>query len=154
MRFLLSLFAVFFLAFFGGAETGARAGETGLAPVLPKAGGDSCVRDPEFMRSNHMEILLHRRDKSMHDGERAEGETAKESLKACLTCHAVPGADNKPVGFSDPKHFCRTCHDYAAVKIDCFDCHNSKPEKPLWSSWDRKKAKQMAKTDKSEEVAK
>jgi hypothetical protein len=24
-------------------------------------------------------------------------------------------------------HFCQSCHNYAAVKIDCFECHSSKP---------------------------
>ena len=136
MRLLLAIFAVFFLASLGGVEQEACAGE-GLAPVLPKASGDACVRDPAFMRANHMEVLKHRRDLSVREGERAKGDTAKESLNACVTCHAVPGEDNKPVSFSDPKHFCRTCHDYAAVKVDCFECHNSKPQKSLWSSWDR-----------------
>ena len=38
------------------------------------------------------------------------------------------GADGKPVAYSDPKHFCRTCHSYAAVRVDCFECHASRPD--------------------------
>ena len=29
---------------------------------------------------------------------------------------------------AEPEHFCRSCHDYAAVTIDCFQCHASRPE--------------------------
>jgi hypothetical protein len=32
------------------------------------------------------------------------------------------------VTVSSPQHFCRSCHDYAAVKVDCFECHASRPE--------------------------
>ena len=44
-----------------------------------------------------------------------------------FTPPTVKGADGKPVSFASPKHFCRTCHDYAAVHIDCFECHASRP---------------------------
>ena len=30
--------------------------------------------------------------------------------------------------YADPKHFCRSCHDYESVSIDCFECHVSKPD--------------------------
>lgn len=93
-------------------------------PDIPEAvKGEQCVEDTEFMRKNHMEILLHQRDDTMRSGIR----TKKHSLKECFTCHVVKGADNKPVTVKDPKHFCRECHDYAAVKVDCFECHTSVP---------------------------
>lgn len=93
---------------------------------LPKvpAKGENCVRDTAFMRSNHMELLLHQRDDTVHRGVRPK----KTAFNECLVCHAVQGADAKPVTFKDPKHFCRVCHDYAAVSIDCFSCHNSAPD--------------------------
>ena len=47
-----------------------------------------------------------------------------------MNCHAVNGADGQPVGYADPKHFCRSCHDYESVSIDCFECHDSKPGRP------------------------
>jgi hypothetical protein len=28
---------------------------------------------------------------------------------------------------SAPGDFCVACHQYAAVKIDCFECHTGKP---------------------------
>ena len=94
-------------------------------PDVPKGKGDHCVEDTEFMRANHMELLLHQRDETVHRGIR----TKKHSLKECISCHAVTDANNQPVSVTDPKHFCRVCHDYAAVQIDCFECHASKPGK-------------------------
>ncbi len=95
-------------------------------PAIPEAAkGTSCVRDPAFMRRNHMFVLDHKRDVTVHEGDR----TAEFSLKECVACHAVPGDDGRPVTSADPQHFCRACHDYAAVKIDCFECHASRPER-------------------------
>ena len=85
--------------------------------------GEQCVEETQFMRKNHMELLMHQRDETMHKGIR----TKKHSLKECFTCHVVKDKDNKPVTVSSPKHFCRECHDYAAVQIDCFQCHISVP---------------------------
>jgi hypothetical protein len=94
-------------------------------PDIPKGKGDHCVEDTEFMRANHMKLLYHQRDETMHRGIR----TKKHSLKECINCHVVKDANNQPVSVASPKHFCRVCHDYAAVKIDCFECHASKPGK-------------------------
>ncbi len=99
------------------------AGRTPL-PVIAKGKGDKCVEPTDWMRRNHMRALMHKRDETMYEGDR----TAKHSLKECVSCHAVPGSDGRPVTVADPKHFCRTCHDYAAVKVDCFECHASRPE--------------------------
>ena len=93
-------------------------------PNVPKGEGTSCVRGTDFMRANHMDLLLHQRDRTMHEGVRPK----KTALNESLTCHAVEGANKKPVTYKDPKHFCRACHDYAAVSIDCFGCHNSAPD--------------------------
>ena len=93
-------------------------------PDIPDAiKGEQCVEETDFMRKNHMELLLHQRDETMYKGIR----TKKHSLKECFTCHVVNNKDNKPVTVSNPKHFCRECHDYAAVQIDCFQCHTSVP---------------------------
>ncbi len=92
-------------------------------PSISKGQGERCVEDTQFMRRNHMELMMHQRDDTLRRGVR----TTKHSLKECLDCHAVKGDDNQPVSFQDPRHFCTACHSYAAVKIDCFECHNSKP---------------------------
>lgn len=96
----------------------------GLTPDVPKGKGEACVRDTQFMRNNHMELLLHQRDLTMRQGIRPE----KERLGACLDCHAVTDSHGKAVSYDSPQHFCRTCHDYAAVRVDCFECHSSVPE--------------------------
>ena len=95
-----------------------------LRPVIPMGLGDACVEDTDFMRRNHMELLKHQRDETTLKGVRNE----QYSLKECLSCHAVYGPDAIPVTVASPSHFCRSCHDYAAVSIDCFQCHASRPE--------------------------
>ena len=101
----------------------------GLLPDIPKGKGNSCIAPTDFMRRNHMNLLKHDRDETVHFGNRQ----VKASLKECVSCHAVNGVDNKPITVENPKHFCRACHDYAAVKIDCFECHASRPAETLKS---------------------
>ena len=98
-------------------------GPDSLLPVIPAGQGDSCVEDTGFMRRNHMELLKHQRDETMLRGVRTE----QFSLQGCLACHVVYGADAVAVTVASPEHFCRSCHDYAAVSIDCFQCHASRP---------------------------
>ena len=95
-----------------------------LTPEIPKGKGENCVRDTDFMRTNHMELLLHQRDLTMYQGKRPE----QERIGACISCHAVADDHGKPVSIKSEKHFCRTCHDYTAVRVDCFECHSSVPE--------------------------
>ena len=92
-------------------------------PKIPKALQKAEKGHAELMRRNHMDLMKHKRDQTVHDGIRGE----QYSLKACVFCHAVPGPDKQPVSIKNPQHFCRTCHEYVAVKIDCFQCHSSKP---------------------------
>jgi hypothetical protein len=96
-------------------------------PLIAMGQGDSCVEDTDFMRRNHMEMLKHQRDETMYRGIR----TKQYSLKECINCHVVNGPDAIPVTVSSPQHFCRSCHDYAAVNVDCFQCHASRPESGL-----------------------
>ena len=102
----------------------AYAGDAGWLPKPARGQGDKCVADTDWMRRNHMTVLMHQRNSTVHDGIR----TKRFSLKGCIECHAVKGADDKPVTVASSKHFCRTCHDYAAVRMDCFECHASRPE--------------------------
>jgi hypothetical protein len=83
--------------------------------------GDKCVEDTAYMRKNHMKLLLHQRDETMHKGIR----TTKYSLKNCINCHASI-KDNSVIGSDE--HFCQSCHTYAAVSLDCWECHASKPK--------------------------
>ena len=108
-----------------GLLTVADAEASGVAlPDIPRGQGDNCVEDTDMMRRNHMDMLEHQRDETVLSGVRNK----QYSLRECVTCHTVEGADKVPVTYSSPEHFCRSCHDYAAVMIDCFQCHASRPE--------------------------
>ena len=92
-------------------------------PVIQKGKGDKCVEDTQFMRREHMEVLEHHRDETMREGIR----TKQHSLKNCIECHATPDESGQRTVLGKD-HFCQSCHNYAAVQIDCFQCHSSKPE--------------------------
>jgi predicted CXXCH cytochrome family protein len=92
-------------------------------PVVPKAQGEKCVAETAVMRRDHMTFLMHQRDETVREGRRG----GRFSLADCVSCHAVAGPDRRPVGYDSPRHFCRSCHDYAAVRVDCFECHSALP---------------------------
>ena len=120
----IRLFAIFIgFLLISGLCRFAFAGERAAVPVIPKALADAEKGHAELMRRDHMDLMIHKRDETVHQGVR----TKRYSLKACIACHAVLDNEKQPVSYSNPKHFCRTCHDYAAVTIDCFQCHTSKP---------------------------
>lgn len=96
--------------------------EDGRTPVpSPSAAvmGEQCVEPADVMRRNHMNFLMHQRDETLRDGIRGE----KYSLRGCIDCHATP--DDKAT--RSVRTFCDSCHDYAAVEITCFECHNDRP---------------------------
>jgi hypothetical protein len=99
----------------------------GLGPTIDRARGEKCVADPAFMRRNHMDLLKHQRNETVHLGVR----DARASLKGCIACHASTATGSVAIAETD---FCVSCHSYAAVKIDCFDCHASKPQASAWRS--------------------
>jgi len=90
-------------------------------PTIERArAGTQCIADPATMRRDHPTMLKHQRDDTVHGGIRG----AKASLKACVECHASPTTGS--VAASEG-NFCVTCHSYAAVRIDCFECHATRP---------------------------
>lgn len=92
---------------------------------VPPPKGDQCVEDAEWMRSNHFETVLHQRDETVIHGIR----TTEHSLKNCIDCHITPNANGDFARYSNSEeHFCAGCHEYAAVSIDCFQCHADRPE--------------------------
>lgn len=106
----------------------ASAGE--LGPQIPKPlKGEKCVEDTSDMRRNHMDYLKKHRDEALREGIRTE----KYSLKECLDCHVSPTAS------ANEEHFCKTCHAYTGVTLDCFECHNTRPQ-PSSSSLPRANA--------------
>ena len=72
------------------------------------------------MLRNHMELLKHHRDRTVREGVR----TTQHSLANCVSCHA-----SKETGrvTGSESAFCEGCHRYAAVKLDCFECHADRP---------------------------
>jgi hypothetical protein len=105
----------------GAVHAGEASTSRVAQPVIEAARGGQCVADPAFMRRNHMVLLKHQRDDTLRGGIR----TGKYSLKACIDCHASKTTNS--VAASDT-NFCQSCHTYAAVKLDCFECHTNKPQ--------------------------
>ncbi|MCW9023717.1 MAG: hypothetical protein OQK73_03455 [Gammaproteobacteria bacterium] len=105
-----------------------QAGDVNL-PQVPKAKANAteehgCVTSVKDMRKNHMEYLLHQRDDTIRRGVR----TKQYSLAECVECHVTEDTSGEVANFGEDKHFCSSCHNYVAVSIDCFQCHNDKPQ--------------------------
>jgi len=112
---------VIMLLMLAGAVFAADDGARTLQPAIERATrGEHCVDDPAVMRRNHMDMLKHQRDDTVHGGIRG----AKYSLKECIGCHASTKTGSVAQA---PTDFCVSCHRYAAVSIDCFECHSSRP---------------------------
>lgn len=109
-----------------GSDSLSQAGSA-VKPVITKAvKGEQCVEDTDYMRRNHMKVLDHHRDETVLKGIR----TKKHSLKGCIDCHASEASGSVASAKED---FCVSCHTYAAVKIDCFECHSTKPQASITS---------------------
>ncbi len=87
------------------------------------AGLSACVEKTDIMRRNHMELIKHQRDATVHGGIRG----TKHSLAGCIDCHVSTGPNGQPVAANAPAQFCSACHAFAAVTVNCFDCHASVP---------------------------
>ena len=98
-------------------------GNVVLPNIITPDDAQQCVEPTDVMRRNHMEFLLHQRDDTVLEGIR----TKKYSFTGCINCHAQVSKDGKIVRAEDPEYFCTTCHNYASVKIDCFECHSDRP---------------------------
>jgi hypothetical protein len=114
MRIAAGLFAAL-LTVAGAADSGSREAERVPLPVVKIENSGDCVAPTAEMRRNHMKMLLHQRDETVHEGIR----TKRFSLKGCVDCHA----SRKTGSVLGKDGFCASCHAYAAVKIDCFECH-------------------------------
>jgi len=84
-----------------------------------------CIQPEDVMRREHMDYILHERNETMHEGVRGE----PESLANCISCHVEPDENGEIAGIETDQHFCNACHQYAAVQIDCFQCHADRPQK-------------------------
>ncbi len=95
---------------------GRAAGTTSRPPDLKlPAKEKQCVAPISTMRTSHMQMLIQWREEAVRQGIRtfttADGRVYRISLTGtCLGCH-------------DKQGFCDRCHNYAAVKPVCWDCH-------------------------------
>lgn len=113
-RFAIGLLAAMLaVAAFADAQD-KRVGRVAM-PEFRIEKGDACVAPVEEMRRDHMKMLLHQRDRTMRQGLR----DTRFSLKQCVDCHA----SRKTGSVLGDDGFCSSCHGYASVKIDCFECH-------------------------------
>ena len=97
---------------------GALAAERTPKPSIIVDKPGQCVEDTATMRLDHMRLLMHQREDTMRQGIR----TRKHSLNACVECHAS-GKTGSVLG---EEGFCQSCHAYAGVTLDCFECHQAK----------------------------
>ena len=105
----------------------AKAGGDGFVVPSSKAAElESCVEPTEYMRRNHFELIEHQRDETVHGGVRS----TKHSLADCVACHVSKGPDQGYLAVSDETQFCGACHGFAAVTLDCFQCHATTPVDP------------------------
>lgn len=120
LRIPVTMFAALVAAMIAVLPAPTFAGDGGRTanPAIEIANPGKCIAPAEEMRRNHMEMLKHQRDRSLRQGIR--GEPA--SLNACIECHASKKTGSV-LGKGD---FCESCHSYAAVKLDCWDCHQPK----------------------------
>jgi hypothetical protein len=82
-----------------------------------------CVEPTDFMRRNHMELIKHQRHETVHEGVRA----TNHGLAGCIDCHVQYDAGGQPIPVNASGQFCDSCHQYAAVQLDCFQCHATIP---------------------------
>ena len=123
MQLRLSRRFAMVLAIVGIAVASTPAHSQGSRVPLPNITVDkstTCVAPPDVMRRTHMDMLKHRRDKTVHLGVRG----GDESLTRCIECHA---SKTTGAAIGAPDAFCQSCHDYVGVKLDCFECHQGKP---------------------------
>lgn len=115
-RLVLAGLALVVLAATFPAWRAAALGTRAAAPVLARPRAQTaCVAPPQEMRASHMKLLADWRDVAVRRGVRRvtmpDGRGWRVSLTGtCLECH-------------EKKRFCDRCHDYAAVKPDCWGCH-------------------------------
>ena len=72
----------------------------------PAAKYKNCVKETDYMRYHHWELLRQTREQVVRYGIR--GEIA---LDKCRECH-----ENR-------EGFCNQCHNAVSLTLDCFQCH-------------------------------
>ena len=123
------LFSLLLGVYTPGMAADASADEDSSGPFIPKAqrrfsDTQGCVEPTADMRKNHMDYIRDQRDATVHAGIR----TKQYSLVECINCHVSDAPDAPHI--DSEQHFCNSCHTFASVSIDCFQCHADRPVKP------------------------
>ena len=83
-----------------------------------------CVESKEWIRANHMRLLVDWREEAVRNAKRdyinSKGQRYLASLSNnCMECH------------SNKSQFCDQCHNYVAVAPNCWGCHLEKEKKQV-----------------------
>ncbi len=73
---------------------------------MPDPQYKNCVRETEYMRYNHWELLRGIREEVVRYGKRED-----INLNKCRECH------------TSREQFCNKCHNAVSMTPDCFGCH-------------------------------
>lgn len=108
------------------AGCSAEQGPETVADSARAAKVKQCVEPTEVIRRNHMELIKHQRDATVHQGIRA----TQHSLVGCVDCHVQLDRQGKPVPVNAQNQFCDACHDKVGTELTCFACHSPVPNGP------------------------
>ncbi|MEE9443195.1 MAG: hypothetical protein V3V99_11085 [candidate division Zixibacteria bacterium] len=80
-----------------------------VPPLLerPDPQYEKCVKDTDYMRYHHWELLRAVREEVVRYGKRGE-----IGLNGCRECH------------TSRERFCDKCHNAVSLTPNCFGCHN------------------------------
>jgi len=73
---------------------------------MPAPEHKNCVRDTDYMRYHHWELLRGIREEIVRHGKRGD-----VGLSKCMDCH------------TKRENFCDKCHNAVSMTPDCFGCH-------------------------------
>ena len=97
---------------------------SGPALVIPKWAGEACVEPTPIMRREHKRFLFEQRDATVHQGVRG----GRYSLNGCIRCHVNRDDTDRMIPVNAAGQFCESCHTFAGVDMDCFQCHATTPD--------------------------
>jgi len=103
---------------------GAGGGSSGFRSP-PNPNGERCIESKDFMRVEHMRVLVRWRDEVVREGNRVyvatDGRHWEKGLKTCVACHGYADAHGKSTTAAAA---CSECHGYVDAKLDCWNCHH------------------------------
>ncbi|MDT9546618.1 MAG: hypothetical protein HQ516_05150 [Chlorobium sp.] len=115
---LAALLVVLVSSFRAGAES-----ESPAEADAARVDSSACVYPKEYMQTHHMQVLEDWKNTAAHEGpdavhETADGRKFQKNLSTCLACHG------------SNRYFCFSCHAYANVTPNCWNCHISPLDTP------------------------